>query len=162
MTISMMDGRGALEPLRRGLLHSENRYAGEVARNDYEREVSMNLKERSIKLKTDIPAIYLALKKKETPLSAKICAGVTIVYTLSPIDLIPDFIPVLGYLDDLIILPPLVALTVKLIPHEVFEQCRSESEGLWLNERPRKWIYALPIAAIWVLLVFIIIRAIWF
>jgi hypothetical protein len=56
----------------------------------------------------------------------------------------------------------LVALTVKLIPHEVFEQCRSESEGLWLNERPRKWIYALPIAAIWILLVFIIIRTIWF
>jgi len=65
----------------------------------------MNLKERAKKLKTDIPAVFIAMKKRETPLPDKICAGATILYALSPIDLIPDFIPVLGYLDDLIILP---------------------------------------------------------
>ena len=122
----------------------------------------MNLKERAKKLKTDIPAVFLALKKTETPVLAKICAGATIIYALSPIDLIPDFIPVLGYLDDLIILPALVALTVKLIPHEVFEQCRSESEGLWQGGKPKKWYYALPIAAIWLLILFLVARAIWF
>jgi len=121
----------------------------------------MNLKERSIMLKTDIPAVYLALKKSETPLLAKICAGVTIVYALSPIDLIPDFVPVLGYLDDLIILPMMVALTVKLIPDEVFEQCRAESEELCRSGKPKKWIYALPIVSIWLLVFIIIIRAIW-
>ena len=122
----------------------------------------MNLKERAKKLKTDIPAVFLALKKTETPVLAKICAGATIIYALSPIDLVPDFIPVLGYLDDLIILPALVALTVKLIPHEVFEQCRSESEGLWQGGKPKKWYYALPIAAIWLLILFLVARAIWF
>ena len=65
----------------------------------------MDLKARAKKLKADIPAIFLALKDKNTPLPAKIAAAVTVGYTLSPIDLIPDFIPVLGYLDDLIILP---------------------------------------------------------
>jgi uncharacterized membrane protein YkvA (DUF1232 family) len=122
----------------------------------------MNLKERAKKLKTDIPAVFLALKKTETPVLAKICAGATIIYALSPIDLVPDFIPVLGYLDDLIILPALVALAVKLIPHEVLEQCRSESEGLWQGGKPKKWYYALPIAAIWLLILFLVARAIWF
>lgn len=64
-----------------------------------------NLKERAQKLKTDIPAVFLALKEKRTPFLAKMIAAVVVVYALSPIDLIPDFIPVLGYLDDLIILP---------------------------------------------------------
>ena len=62
----------------------------------------MNLKERAKKLKEEIPAVFLSLKDRETPLIAKILAGITIGYALSPIDLIPDFIPVLGYLDDII------------------------------------------------------------
>ena len=65
----------------------------------------MDLKARAKKLKADTPAIFLALKDKNTPLPAKIAAAVAVGYALSPIDLIPDFIPVLGYLDDLIILP---------------------------------------------------------
>ena len=64
----------------------------------------MDLKARAKKLKTDIPAIFLALKDKETSLVAKIFAGITVVYALSPIDFVPDFIPVLGYLDDVILL----------------------------------------------------------
>jgi len=119
----------------------------------------MNLKERAKQLKIDIPAVFIALKKKETPLSAKIIAGITVGYALSPIDLVPDFIPVLGYLDDLIILPALVALTIKLIPTEVFAQCRIESETTWQNGKPKKWYYAIPIVVIWLLLVFIIIKA---
>ena len=121
----------------------------------------MNMKERVNGLKRDIPAVFLALKKRETPVLAKICAGATIIYALSPIDLIPDFIPVLGYLDDIIILPVLVALTVKLIPPEIFKQCRLESEGLWQNGNPKKWAYALPIAAIWLLVIFFFIKAVW-
>jgi uncharacterized membrane protein YkvA (DUF1232 family) len=139
-----------------------NRYAEEVAKNGYEGKVSMNLKERSIRLKRDIPAIYLALKKQETPLLAKICAWATIAYALSPIDLIPDFIPVLGYLDDLIMLPLMVVLTVKLIPSDIFEQCRLESEGVWQNGKPGRWFYALPIVSIWLLVLIVIVRAIRF
>ena len=122
----------------------------------------MTLKERAKKLKTDIPAVFLALKKEETPALAKICAGFTIVYALSPIDLVPDFIPVLGYLDDVLILPALVALTIKLIPHDVFAQCRHEAEGMWQGGRPQKWYYALPVAALWSVLLYLIIKAIWF
>ncbi len=64
----------------------------------------MTLKERAKKLKQDIPTVFLSLKDKETPIFAKIFAGITVGYALSPIDLIPDFIPILGYLDDVIIL----------------------------------------------------------
>lgn len=121
----------------------------------------MNLKERAKQLKTDLPAVFLALKKKETPIYAKILAGLTIIYALSPVDLIPDFIPVLGYIDDLIILPALVTLTVKMIPKEIFDQCRIDSEGLWANGKPKKWYYAIPIVVIWLLILFLIAKSIW-
>ena len=122
----------------------------------------MKLKQRAEKLKKDIPAIFLALKDKETPLAAKISAGLTVAYALSPIDLIPDFIPVLGYLDDVILLPALVALTVKLIPKEIFQKCRAESEHMWENGRPKKWYFALPIAAVWLIILWLIVKVIFF
>lgn len=120
----------------------------------------MNLKEISKKLKTEIPAIYIALKKKETPLIAKITAFLTVAYALLPIDIIPDFIPVLGYLDDLIILPVLAAITIKLIPDNIFEECRLESENLWKDGKPMKWYYVLPIIIIWAIVILFIIKAI--
>ena len=120
----------------------------------------MTLKERAKQLKTDIPAVFLALKKRETPWTAKLLAALTIGYALSPIDLIPDFIPVLGYLDDLIILPAMVALTVRLIPAEVMAACRAEAEGMWQNGKPKRWYYALPIIFVWLLVVFLIVRAV--
>ena len=117
-----------------------------------------SLKERAQKLKSDIPAIFLALKDKDTPIIAKILAAVTVAYALSPIDLIPDFIPVLGYLDDLIILPALAALTIKLIPKEKLEECQIKAEGLWENGKPKKWYYAVPIVIIWVAVIWGIVK----
>jgi uncharacterized membrane protein YkvA (DUF1232 family) len=119
----------------------------------------MDLKARAKQLKTDLPALFLALKRKETPWTAKVLAGLTIGYALSPIDLIPDFIPVLGYLDDLILLPALVALTIRLIPAEVLASCRAEAEGLWKDGKPKRWYYAIPIVLLWLLIVFLIVRA---
>lgn len=121
----------------------------------------MNLKERAKKLKTDIPAIFLALKDKETPVAAKLVAAVTVAYALSPIDLIPDFIPVLGYLDDVILLPALVAMTVRLIPKETMEKNRKLAEGLWKNGKPKKWYYAIPIVLIWLLVIGMVVKAVW-
>ena len=121
----------------------------------------MSLKERAEKLTTDIPAVYLALKDKETPVLAKIVAGITVGYAFSPIDLLPDFIPVLGYLDDVIILPFLVALTVKLIPKPVMDRCRQKAEGMWKNGRPQKWYFALPIIAFWIMIIVLILNAVW-
>lgn len=120
----------------------------------------MNLKERAKKLKADIPALFLSLNDKETPIIAKVLAGLTVIYALSPIDLIPDFVPVLGYLDDLIILPAMVALTLKFIPKEVFERNREKAEDLWANGKPKKWYYAIPIILIWVLIVGIVLKII--
>ncbi len=118
----------------------------------------MDIKTRAKKLKSDIPAIFVALKRKDTPVIAKLFAIVTVVYALSPIDFIPDFIPIIGMLDDLILLPLLVMLTIKFIPTEVLEQCRLESEDLWSNGKPKRWYYALPIVIIWIVLILLILK----
>ncbi len=118
----------------------------------------MNLKERATKLKSDIPAVFLTLKDKDTPILAKIMASITVAYALSPIDLIPDFIPVLGYLDDVILLPAFIAFTIKLVPKEIWEKNRKKAEHLWDDGKPKKWYYAIPIIAIWFLIVWLIIK----
>ncbi len=119
----------------------------------------MSLKEKAKQLKQDIPAVFLALKKKGTPWYAKALAALTLAYALSPIDLIPDFIPVLGYLDDLIILPLMTAATIKLIPADIISQCRVESAEMWKDGKPKKWYYAVPIVVFWLLVVFLIVKA---
>lgn len=118
----------------------------------------MNLKQQAAQLKREIPAVYLALKRRETPLIAKILAAITIAYALSPIDLIPDFIPFLGALDDLLLLPILTALTIRFIPQHIIEECRIESENLWKNGKPKRWFYAIPIIVFWLLIACIIYR----
>ena len=120
----------------------------------------MSLKEKAKQLKTDIPAVFLALKDKKTPWYAKAFAAAAVVYALSPIDLIPDFIPVLGYLDDLVILPLLVALTVRFLPKDVFEEYRKQAAEIWQEGKPQKWYYAVPILLVWVLIVFLIVKAV--
>ncbi|MGN0555141.1 MAG: YkvA family protein [Candidatus Fimenecus sp.] len=120
----------------------------------------MKLQERAKALKTDIPAVFLALKAKETPWYAKLTAALTVAYALSPVDLIPDFIPVLGALDDLLILPALVAITVKCIPKETFAKYREEAAHLWENGKPKKWYYAVPTVLVWLLLILLIVRLI--
>ena len=120
----------------------------------------MTLKDRAKQLKTDIPTVFLALRRRETPWYAKLLAGVTVGYALSPIDLIPDFIPVLGYLDDLILLPALVALTIRCVPAQVMGECRAQAEGMWSSGKPKRWYYALPIVLVWLLVAFLIVRAI--
>jgi uncharacterized membrane protein YkvA (DUF1232 family) len=119
------------------------------------------LKERAKQLQTDIPAVFIAMKRSETPLLAKIIAAIAVIYALSPIDLIPDFIPVLGLLDDVIIVPGLIAIALKLIPAEVFEECREEAADLWVDGKPKKLYYALPIILVWLLFIFIIVKTIW-
>ena len=93
-------------------------------------------------LKLDVLALWLALKRPEVSVWAKVIAFVAVAYALSPIDLIPDFIPVLGYLDDLIIVPVLVWLALKLIHIEVIKQSR-EQAAEWINSnQPKPKSYA--------------------
>ena len=119
------------------------------------------LKERASQIKTDIPAVFLAMKRRETPLISKAFAGLAIMYALSPIDLIPDFIPVLGLLDDLLIVPFLIAVAVRHIPKEVFAECREQAAGMWESGKPKKWYCAVPIVLFWLLIIFIIANIVW-
>lgn len=89
---------------------------------------SQRLKQWARQLKSDVIAIYFALKHPQTPLYAKIFAAVIIGYALSPIDLIPDFVPVLGYLDDVILLPMGTALAIRLIPISMVDACREQAK----------------------------------
>ena len=120
----------------------------------------MRLKERANKLKKDVPAVFLALKDKDTPVIAKMLAAIAVAYALSPVDLIPDFIPVLGYIDDVILLPTLVAITVKLIPKDVWVRCQAESVNMWENGKPKKWYFAIPIVMLWLLVIWLMAKAI--
>lgn len=118
------------------------------------------IKAQAKQLKSDIPIIFIALKDQNTPLIAKICAAITVGYSLSPIDLVPDFIPVLGYLDDLILLPLLVVLTMKLIPFEIWEKSKKQAKDLWKEGQPKQWKYAIPIVLIWGMIIRGMIKAI--
>ena len=86
------------------------------------------LKKRAHQLKTETYALYVAYKDPRVPWYAKALTAFVVAHTLSPIDLIPDFIPVLGYLDDLIITPLGLALALKMIPEEVMIEARQEAE----------------------------------
>lgn len=118
----------------------------------------MSLKEKAEKLNNEISAVFVAMKHSETPLYAKIAAGLCVAYALSPIDLIPDFIPVLGYLDDLLILPFLIWLAIKLTPEDVYAQCLEESEKAFREGGEKKLIYALPVIIIWGAIILTILR----
>jgi len=118
----------------------------------------MDLRKRAAQLKTDIPAVFLSLESPETPWYAKALAALTLIYALSPVDLIPDFIPLLGYLDDLVILPALITLTIHFIPKETFERYRQEAQGMWQDGKPQKWVYAIPFVFIWLLVLWLIVR----
>jgi uncharacterized membrane protein YkvA (DUF1232 family) len=109
-------------------------------------------KRRVEQLKTEIYAIYLAYQDPRTPWYARLWAAGVVGYAFSPIDLIPDFIPVLGYLDDLLIVPLGIALALKMIPAEVMVECRAKAQTALANGRPVNRWAAVVIVAIWVLL----------
>ncbi|MDA3931905.1 MAG: YkvA family protein [Tenericutes bacterium] len=113
----------------------------------------MTIKERIKRIKLKTTQVYIALISKETPWLAKIVAGLTIGYALSPIDLIPDFIPIFGYLDDLIILPVLIYICIHLIPKSTWESYEPRSQKIWENGVPTKWYFAIPIIMTWLLLI---------
>ncbi len=117
-----------------------------------------DLKQKLNTLQADIAALFIALKAPKTPWYAKALAFLTVAYALSPIDLIPDFIPVLGYLDDALLLPALVALTVRCIPKEVWQDAREKAAKQWQNGKPQKWYYALPVIAVWLILLIVLLQ----
>jgi len=113
------------------------------------REVLANLKQWARLLKRDVHAVYLASRDPRVPWYAKAIGIAVAAYALSPVDLIPDFIPILGYLDDLIIVPLGIALVIRLIPPEVMEHHRELAAAA--QERPISRVAVAAIAVIWIL-----------
>ncbi len=101
------------------------------------------------RVKRDAVALWIAARDPRTPLIAKAVAAAVAAYALSPIDLIPDFIPVLGYLDDLLIVPAGIALAVRLIPAELMSEFRGQADAR--AGRPRSPVGAAIIVLIWLL-----------
>ncbi len=116
---------------------------------------------KSKRLKAEVYALYLASKHPRTPWYAKVLAALIIGYALSPIDLIPDFIPVLGYLDDLILIPFGIALLIKIIPEDILEECRARAEANLSKGKPKSWVAASIIVLIWLLAIYLMLILIW-
>lgn len=114
-------------------------------------------KQRARGLKTEIYAIYLAYRDPRVPWYARVLAACVVGYAFSPIDLIPDPIPVLGYLDDLLIVPLGVALAIKMIPPEVMADCREQAQEVMRQSKPVNWVAAVVIVAIWLSLAALVI-----
>jgi uncharacterized membrane protein YkvA (DUF1232 family) len=100
-------------------------------------------------VRRDVLALYLAQRDPRVPWYVKALAVATAAYALSPIDLIPDFIPVLGYLDDLVLLPLAILLVVRLVPPEVIADLRTEAERRLTSDRPRSIAGAVFIVLLW-------------
>ena len=119
-----------------------------------------SLKEKARQLKTETYILYLAYRDPRVAWYAKAFMLVIVAYALSPIDLIPDFIPVLGYVDDLIIVPAGIFLALKMIPKEVMEECREKARSEPIASKA-KWVATLVIISVWLLVLYLLFRLIW-
>ncbi|MBM6617093.1 YkvA family protein [Bacillus suaedaesalsae] len=112
------------------------------------------LKNYARKLKQHLFVLYLSYKDNRVHWYAKLVAVCVVAYAFSPIDLIPDFIPIIGYLDDLIIVPLGITLALKLIPSSVIEENREKAEEIRKTGKPKNWLVAVLFILIWILLAF--------
>lgn len=118
-----------------------------------ERSMFQHLKGWAKQLKQSIFVLYFAYKDYRTPWFAKVFAACVVGYAFSPIDLIPDFIPILGYLDDVILVPLGIMIALKLIPINIVKECEVKAKHLMKKDKPRNWGVAFFIIFIWVLVI---------
>ncbi len=114
--------------------------------------VLAKLKQRARRLETEVLALRLAARDPRTPWYAKLVVAATVAYALSPIDLIPDFVPVLGYLDDLVLIPLGLALAVRMTPRSVLADCRARARETIRDARPVSRVAGAAIILVWLLL----------
>ena len=121
------------------------------------------LRRRARALKVETLALYHVARDPRVPWYARLFVGVVVAYALSPIDLIPDFVPILGYLDDLILIPLGIALALRMVPRDVLDECRARAERD--ASRPTSRAAMLAIIAIWLasaaLVAWLVGRAYW-
>jgi uncharacterized membrane protein YkvA (DUF1232 family) len=106
---------------------------------------------RARALRADTYALYLAYKDPRVPWYAKLFAGAVVAYAFCPLDLIPDFVPVLGYLDDLVLVPLGIAIALRMIPAPVLAESRSQARERLHQDRPTNWVAAIVILLLWLL-----------
>lgn len=111
-------------------------------------EIGNRLRQWAVMVKRDVCAIYLASRDPRVPWFAKMVALLVVAYALSPIDLIPDFIPVVGYLDDLLLIPLGIVLVIRLVPRELMAEHRAAAEKE--SALPQSWRAAVVIILLWV------------
>lgn len=111
-----------------------------------------NFRKRISHLRTETHALYLAARHPQTPWYAKLLVAGIVAYAVSPIDLIPDFVPVLGYLDDLVLIPLGIAIAIKLIPPSVLAESRARAQEYAASAKPTGCVAAAVIIGIWLLL----------
>lgn len=119
-----------------------------------------NWKQQVRQIKKETYTIYLACKDSRTPWYAKALAAIVVAYALSPIDLIPDIIPILGYLDDLILLPLGIIVVMRMIPPVVLEDCRKQAQAATDRDPPESRIAVVAIVTIWLFLGVLVVLAI--
>jgi uncharacterized membrane protein YkvA (DUF1232 family) len=120
-------------------------------------------KERASRIQLEMYAVYLAYRDPRVPWHARLLAACVVAYAFSPIDLIPDFIPVLGYLDDLVLIPLGIVLVLKMIPPPVMVECRQKAQEVIARGKPVNWVAAIVIVSVWLfvaaLAVYLIVRS---
>ncbi|PAK48315.1 YkvA family protein [Priestia megaterium] len=104
------------------------------------------------KLKKQLFILYLAYKDERVSWYTKLFTACVVAYAFSPIDLIPDFIPILGYIDDIIIVPLGIMIALKMLPKNVIEDCTLKAEELIHNEKPKNWVAGSIIIIVWLLI----------
>lgn len=109
-------------------------------------------RQRARRLKAEVYALYLAYRDPRVPWYARLFAAAVVAYAFSPIDLIPDIIPVLGYLDDLVLVPLGIVLALKMIPADVMAESRERAKEALREGKPTNWAAASVIIGIWLLL----------
>ncbi|WP_338472998.1 DUF1232 domain-containing protein [Niallia sp. XMNu-256] len=114
------------------------------------------LKSKAKKVKQDIFVLVEAYKHPKTPLFVKLLSIIIVAYAFSPIDLIPDFIPILGYLDDIILIPLGIIIVLKLVPDDVLKECRENAEKAE-KVKKKNWVIGTIIILIWVAVLFWVI-----
>jgi uncharacterized membrane protein YkvA (DUF1232 family) len=117
--------------------------------------------QRAKRLRMETYALYLAYRDPRVPWYAKVLAAAVVAYAFSPLDLIPDFVPVLGYLDDLLIVPLGVALALRMIPQDVLDGCRERAQLELGREKPTNWLAAAVVVFLWLLVTALLIALVW-
>ena len=124
------------------------------------KKIKGGIQQKAKSIKNEVGALYYAYRHKDTPILAKIVVVIVVGYAMSPVDLIPDIIPILGYLDDMLLLPLGIALAIKLVPSDVMKASRVKAEKYFMKDKKKNWIAFTVIILIWCMILYGVLRVV--